>query len=185
MGSDKALLKYHDQPEWRRVFNLLESHTEKTFVSLNPEQGDTNEFSDVPRIVDRWDSIGPINGIASAMQEHPHAAWLVAACDMPNLNDAAISQLVTARKPDQVATVFVDAEDRLEVLCAVYEPSIAEHLFEIIANKRYSLYRCLERLAVKRISIDNAPTLTNLNTPEESDNYRRHGVKYSSRKENK
>lgn len=183
MGRDKALLEYHDQPEWRRVFTLLESHTDKTFVSLNTQQANATEFSNVPRIVDRWDSIGPMNGIASAMQERPEAAWLVAACDMPNLDADTIERLAAARKSECVATIYVDADDQLEVLCAIYEPAIARHLFGSIVNKQYSLYRCMDLLSVERVSLNDPTTLTNLNTPEESDNYQRYRVHCPSRKD--
>lgn len=184
MGCDKASLQYHGQPEWKRIFQILESHTKKTFLSLNAEQANATEFSEILHIVDRWVSIGPMNGIASAMHEHPEAAWLIVACDMPNLDQHTITRLVNARKSERDATLYVDADDRLEPLCAIYEPAIADQLSDSIANDQFSLHRCLELSQVERVSLIDTSALTNLNTPEESDNYRQQGVHCPSRKEN-
>ena len=45
-------------------------------------------------IVDLRGGEGPIVGIRSAMAAHPAAAWLVLACDLPFLSDAAIEELL-------------------------------------------------------------------------------------------
>ena len=44
-----------------------------------------------PQIVDRQPGIGPIAGISAALLEHPKAAWLVLACDLPFLTERHVA----------------------------------------------------------------------------------------------
>ena len=116
------------------------------------------------------------DGIASALGEYPGAAWLVVACDMPNLNDDSITRLVDARNSECVATVFTDSDEHLEPMCAIYEPGAVEGLLESILREDFSLFRCLEQLDIERVSMSDGNALQNINTPEESDRYRQDGV---------
>lgn len=172
MGRDKAFIQYHNEPEWQRVFTILEGHTDKTFISLSEKQAELAQFADVPKIIDHWSGIGPINGIASALEEHPCAAWLVVACDMPDLTNSTVERMGNARNGGRVATVYVNEQNRIEPLCAIYESSIREHLGSAIARSEYGLRRCLDRLTVERVSLEDIESLANLNTQEEADAYR-------------
>lgn len=180
MGQDKAGLTYHDEAEWKRAYDLLSRHTDRAYLSVNQTQAIDDTYSGVEQIIDIWENIGPMNGIASAMQTHPKAAWLVVACDMPSLNDDTVRHLIAKRDAIRDATVYVSGPGSLEPLCAIYEPSIEPAITESILKGSYSLYRCLESRTIERVSPVNPNTLVNINTPEESDNYRRHGVDYSS-----
>ena len=69
---------------------------------------------------------GPIVGIRSALAANPNVAWLVLACDLPFLSDAALSQLLRERDPAAVATAYRSTHDGLpEPLCAIWEPAAA------------------------------------------------------------
>ena len=174
MGRDKAMLEYHDEPEWKRVLTLIQAQTTKAFISVNTEQAQS--FEGVPQVLDSWDSIGPMNGVASALGEYPEAAWLVVACDMPNLNGELIQQLVEARNLNCDATVFIEADERLEPLCAIYEPQIVEGLLDSIMREDYSLFRCLEQQKIERVALNDTQALKNINTAKESEMYRQHSV---------
>jgi molybdenum cofactor guanylyltransferase len=174
MGREKAMLEYHDEPEWKRVLALLQTQTTKAFISVNPDQA--KSYDGVPQVLDSWDSIGPMNGVASAFGEFPAVAWIVVACDMPNLNGELIQQLVKARNPNCDATVFMDADERLEPLCAIYEPTVVEGVLDSILREDYSLFRCLEQQHIERVPLENTQALKNINTNEESEMYRQHSV---------
>ena len=53
-----------------------------------------------PLIVDSVAGEGPIVGIRSALAAHPDVAWLVLACDLPFLGDAALAHLLAMRDAD-------------------------------------------------------------------------------------
>ena len=113
-----------------------------------------------------------MNGIASAMKTHPGAAWLVVPCDMPGLNTTTLETIVQARDTNSLATVAENPAGKLEPLCAIYEPTALETMLQIIETGDYSLHRFLQGSPIKRVPLENVLPLKNINTPEESENFR-------------
>ena len=74
----------------------------KCFVSVRANQTADPARAQRPMIVDSVAGEGPIVGIRSALAAHPDVAWLVLACDLPFLSDAALSQLVRERDPAEL-----------------------------------------------------------------------------------
>src|ERR1700761_2548072 len=124
MRQDKAALAYRGEPQLLRAWRLLESVTERAFVSVRDNQREDSLRAGLPQIVDSYDAIGPAAGILSAQDRHPEAAWLVLACDLPLLDSKTLQRLIDARDPHADATVFNSSHDGLpEPLCAIWEPS--------------------------------------------------------------
>jgi len=94
MGRDKALLQRDGQTQLHLAVELLQGVTEKQFVSTRAEQQDDAERQRYPQIVDRYDDIGPIAGIWSALETHQEVDWLVLACDLPNLDRQTLDHLI-------------------------------------------------------------------------------------------
>jgi len=97
MGRDKATLEYRGRSQVAIAFDLVARHCHRAFVSVRPHQTNDPARAALPQIIDEIADIGPIAGIAAAQAAHPEAAWLVVACDLPFLGDAAIARLVAAR----------------------------------------------------------------------------------------
>jgi molybdopterin-guanine dinucleotide biosynthesis protein A len=91
MGSDKALLKQDGETQLSRAIGLLESHVDRVFVSTRADQADDPERSKFAQIIDRYDDMGPVAGILSAMDSNDDVSWLVLACDLPNIDDTTIN----------------------------------------------------------------------------------------------
>ncbi len=122
MGKDKSHICYQDStPEWQRLAQLLENCCDSAFLCHRAEQnfeGFENSIIDP--------GTGPLKAIACAQQEHPEAAWLVLACDLPLLTQPTLEHLISQRDPSSQATCFASNIDSMpEPLCAIYEPSIA------------------------------------------------------------
>ena len=81
MGRDKALLERDGQSQLQYAFSLLQDVTARQFVSTRADQQDDPERQRFPQITDRYDDMGPIAGILSALETQPDADWLVLACD--------------------------------------------------------------------------------------------------------
>ena len=127
MGRDKAGLAYHGRSQLQWTFDLVAKVCDAAFVSVRPDQRDDALRASFPQIVDLQPGIGPIAGISAALQQHPKAAWLVVACDLPFMTDAALLQLIEHRDPTRVATAYRSSHDRLpEPLCAIWEPTARE-----------------------------------------------------------
>lgn len=122
MGADKGLIAYHGMPQRDYLYNMLNSICEATYMSVREDQ--RSEFKDdINLIVDRNEFRGPYNGLLSAHKQFPDVAWLVLACDLPLMDEAALQELVSQRDVSQMATAFALKENPLpEPLCAIWEP---------------------------------------------------------------
>jgi molybdenum cofactor guanylyltransferase len=129
MHRDKAALRYQGKSQLERAFELAGRHVSQVFVSVRADQTADPTRAQRPMIVDSVAGTGPIVGIRSALAAYPRAAWLVLACDLPFLSDAALSQLLRERDAASLATAYRSAHDGLpEPLCAVWEPAAAAPL---------------------------------------------------------
>ena len=107
MGRDKALLERDGRSQLERTHELLGRHVERVFVSTRPDQVNEPERSRFDQVVDRYDDLGPLAGILSAMDEYPDVDWLVVACDLPNVDDEPLGAIWRAGT-DKVIRRFID-----------------------------------------------------------------------------
>jgi molybdopterin-guanine dinucleotide biosynthesis protein A len=168
MQRDKASLKYHGKTQLDRAVELARRHVSKVFVSVRANQTLDPARAQYPMIVDCVEGKGPIVGIRSALAAHPKAAWLVLACDLPFLSDAAIEALLQARDPQTLATAYKSAHDGLpEPLCAVWEPAAAPVLADYQAGGGECPRKFLIRHGARLLDPVDPRALDNVNTPEE------------------
>ncbi len=168
MQRDKAALDYGGRSQLERAFELLSRHVPKVFVSVRPSQVADPARAQRPLIVDSVAGEGPIVGIRSALAANPHVAWLVLACDLPFLSDAALTQLLEERDPSAVATAYRSTHDGLpEPLCAIWEPAAAAALRAYEAEGGQCPRKFLIRQSVPLLEPKDRRALDNVNTPEE------------------
>jgi molybdenum cofactor guanylyltransferase len=168
MRRDKAVLQYRGESQLDRAFELASRHAANVFVSVRADQTADPTRAQHPMIVDSVAGQGPIVGIRSALAAFPHVAWLVLACDLPYLSDAALVQLLRERDVNGLATAFRSTYDGLpEPLCAIWEPAAAP----VLASYQSEGGRCprkfLIRHAVRLLEPLDRRALDNVNTPEE------------------
>jgi len=168
MQRDKAALQYRGKSQLDRAFELASRHVSPVFVSVRAAQTADPTRAQHPLIVDSAAGEGPIVGIRSALAAHPEAAWLVLACDLPFLSDAALSQLLRERDVAGLATAYRSAHDGLpEPLCAIWEPAAAAALESYQAGGGHCPRKFLIRHAVRLLEPLDRRALDNINTPEE------------------
>jgi molybdopterin-guanine dinucleotide biosynthesis protein A len=170
MRTDKAALEYHGQPQLRWAFELAMKVCTASFVSVRPDQRDDPTRAGLPQIVDRQPGIGPIAGISAALLEHPKAAWLVLACDLPFLTEGTLQHLGARRDPHKIATAYRSAHDGLpEPLCAIWEPAAREPLLAYIATGKQCPRKFLINSDTTLLDLPEQQALDNVNTVEEFD----------------
>jgi molybdopterin-guanine dinucleotide biosynthesis protein A len=170
MRTDKAALEYHGQPQLRWAFELAMKVCTASFVSVRPDQRDDPTRAGLPQIVDRQPGIGPIAGISAALLEHPKAAWLVLACDLPFLTEGTLQHLGARRDPHKIATAYRSAHDGLpEPLCAIWEPAAREPLLAYIATGKQCPRKFLINSDTALLDLPEQQALDNVNTVEEFD----------------
>ncbi|GCE81980.1 NTP transferase domain-containing protein [Komagataeibacter diospyri] len=173
MGQDKAALPYGGRPQLARVFDLLDHHVRRCFVSIRPDQGHDPLRASYPCIVDRREikemlGGGPMLGVLSAHTAYPDVAWLVVACDLPMLDDRTLAILVDERNADLDATAYLSESDGLpEPLCTIWEPAMLAELAKRKADQTIRLRQMLGGPAIRLLEVKKTGALENVNAPDE------------------
>lgn len=168
MGRDKALLVRDGRSQLEYVAALLAGTADRVFVSVRLEQQDEPERSQFETIVDRYEDIGPVAGILSAMEEYPDADWLVVACDLPNIDAETLEYLSGNRSMERPFTAFRSSYDDLpEPLCAVYRVGSAAIIRNFIADGVNCPRKILIRSDTLLLEQPNPAALDNINTPDD------------------
>lgn len=168
MGHDKALLLRDGQSQLSYVASLLGVVVDSLFVSTRPDQQDDKERNRFRTIEDRYEGIGPVAGILSAMDTHPDVDWLVVACDLPNIDRETLDFLIANRSAQHPFTAYRSSRDGLpEPLCAVYtsgsDAIIRGYVDEGIVCPRKMLIKSDTRL----LDQPDPASLDNINTPDD------------------
>ena len=171
MGRDKALLERDGQSQLAYIVGLLSGSLERVFVSTRPDQKNDTERSQYEQIVDRYDDLGPVAGILSALQEFPEGDWLVVACDLPNINEQTITQLLQARGGEQPFTAYISSHDGLpEPLCALYHSGCTEIVQQFVDDGVNCPRKILIRSDTRLLEQPDPRSLDNVNTPDDLQN---------------
>jgi len=168
MGHDKALLMRDGQSQLLRMVSLLGEVVDRVFVSARSDQTDDAERSQFELIVDRYEDMGPIAGIVSALQEYPEVDWLVLACDLPNVDLQTLRYLLKNMSHNQPFTAFRSSHDGLpEPLCAVYRAGSDQLLRDFIDDGLICPRKVLIRSDSCLLEQPNPRSLDNVNTPDD------------------
>lgn len=169
MQADKAALAYGARPQLAEAYELVARHVDRAWISVRADQADEPLRASYAQIVDGDLGQGPVAGIIAAQARHPGTAWLVVACDLPQLDDETLDDLVRQRDPARMATAFVSAHDRLpEPLCAIYEPASRSAILAQVAAGRNCPRRFLMDHDAKLLAPRHARALDNANTPDDA-----------------
>jgi molybdopterin-guanine dinucleotide biosynthesis protein A len=153
MGSDKALLVRDGKSQLEHVATMLGEVCDRVFVE---------------QIVDRYQEIGPVAGILSAMDEYPDVDWLVVACDLPNVDAQTLDFLLEHRSRDLPFTAFRSSYDDLpEPLCAVYRSTSDRLVRQFVDDGITCPRKILIRSDTLLLEQPNSAALDNVNTPDD------------------
>lgn len=163
MGMDKGQIEYHGLPQVDYLLQELSSLGIDTYVSCRPDQ-----YEDYKRIPDAFVGLGPYGGLLSAFQHDPDAAWLVLACDLPNIDRYVLKELLTQRAPHQIATAFYNETTGFpDPLLTLWEPRAYHKLLEYMALGYSCPRKVLINEATEVLKPKNPAVLDNINTPED------------------
>ena len=106
---------------------------------------------------------GPLAGILAALDYDADVWWVIAACDMPLINEAALDWLLGHQGEAIDAVIPRDAEGHLQPLLALYHGRIGPPLRGLTAPRQAAQ---LERVATPLIPEALQQSWVNVNTPE-------------------
>ena len=168
MGQDKALLSRDGESQLAHIVKLLEQVVDTVYVSTRSDQQADQERSRYPQIVDRFDDMGPVAGILSALHERPDADWLIVACDLPNVDVPTLEFLLEHASAEHPFTAFKSSHDGLpEPLCALYRKSALPIVSAFVDDGVVCPRKILIRSETKLLEQPDPRSLDNVNTPED------------------
>lgn len=168
MGEEKGLIQYHEKTQAEHLAVLLEEIGLEVFLSVREEQKESYSFLNRSFIADQIQGAGPLGGIASALRTFPQTAFLVVACDLPNLQKEQIEFLVKNRNSKVFATCYESPLDGgPEPLCSIYEPKSFSALMKVWVNGKNCPRKMLFNRTVEILPIQDSKFLANANTPED------------------
>lgn len=177
MGTDKALLAINGRPLLYRLVQQLTSLTQQVTISVGSPQREAlyreslgGLAEAVSFVTDRYPGCGPLSGLHAGLSAIADGYAFVIACDMPQLSEALLQQLVT--HTDSGADVIHVAGQPFH---ALYHARAAAQIQASLEAKDYRLMGLLHNLhAIEVTPIESGQTsvFTNLNTPEDYNEYR-------------
>lgn len=168
MKSDKALLNYTGQPQWKIVGELLKPFCEDVVISINEKQQRLwAENENLQFIVDneKFQNHGPLSGILSVIEKHPNQGLMIVGTDFPFLKMEHLIQLNNERGPNYDAVCF-EKEGFLQPLVSILEKEAIEKLDLFYKEGNDSLRKFLGEIKTKKIKADEN-FLANINTKED------------------
>lgn len=174
MGQDKGALNLYGKEQRYFLADALKSYCSNVFISCRSEQkeGINTAYN---TLEDTFINLGPFGAILSAFRENPNAAWLVVACDLPLLDKTALDYLLANRNPSAIATAYKNGYDGFpEPLITIWEPKSYPVLLAYLAQG----YSCPRKVLINSdthlLDAPDIEVLTNVNTPEELNEVKRH-----------
>ncbi len=167
MGHDKGSIVYHGKPQRTYIADLLQLFCNQTFISHRP--GQLLSDSAYPLLEDTFLHLGPYGAILSAFRQHPDAAWLVVACDLPLVDAKTLQSLLLGRNRSSVATAFYNPATHFpEPLLTIWEPRAYPRLLQFLAQGYSCPRKVLINSDVTLLEAPNPDSLLNVNLPDEA-----------------
>ncbi|WP_310599145.1 molybdenum cofactor guanylyltransferase [Desulfobulbus sp.] len=168
MGRPKHLLQREERTWIERTVALLRLCVDRVIIagagSLPPS------LAEIPRVDDVLGLEGPLTGILAAFRRYPDVSWLVAACDLPDLEEGALRWLLASRVPGVLAILPDLAGDgRVEPLLAYYDRQCRPLLETMAATgqRRMQWLRQMAGVITPQPPVVLRPSWRNVNTPQE------------------
>jgi molybdopterin-guanine dinucleotide biosynthesis protein A len=168
MGQPKHLLQQDGRTWVERTVSILRPRVAQVIIAgggyLPASLAADRRVDDVPGIG------GPLAGILAAFRGYPQVSWLVAACDLPDMQDEALQWLLKHRRSGVLAVMpDLAADGRIEPLLAYYDRACRPLLEEMAANgqQQMNLLRREEGVITPQPPFPLRISWRNVNTPQE------------------
>lgn len=161
MGRDKALLRFEGATLLETIAGRVHSVAGSVTVIGPPERYRHLGLNVTPDLID---GCGPLAGLYTALAMH-RAEWnLVVACDMPNVTEEVLRDLLAVAKGDGVVPETTQGR---EPLCAVYHARVAAAAEAALRQKRLKMQEFISTLDIQRWPVSDPDVFANWNVPEQ------------------
>jgi molybdopterin-guanine dinucleotide biosynthesis protein A len=147
MGRDKAWIPLDGTPLWKLQLRKLRAVCGDITVCGNAFQRALFESEGIPFVADAVADLGPLAGLARALESTRTSHVLVLAIDMPKMSEAYLARLCESAQEDQ--GVVPEIGGMYEGLCAVYPARMLPVVAGLLAGAERSL-QTLNRIGIER-----------------------------------
>lgn len=144
--------------------------TEKVAIIANNPDYERLGF---PVFADSYNDIGPLEAIRTALSNIMTPRAILVGCDLPFVT-ADLFKLLLSIAGDNYATVPIDAEGRLEPLCAIYRPEALPAVTGLINQGTRKVSLLFDLVPTRLVAFEELRNLKgsevffeNINTPED------------------
>lgn len=176
MGQNKALLPVGNITAVERVIAGVRPFAGHLLLITN--DAPAFSFLNISMEKDLRPYEGPLAGLEAAMYAASADWYLLAACDMPLLQESVVNYLHDKTAATDKAAVVPSVEGRMQPLLAVYHRSTLSEITACLASERRSLRALLDSITFDTVTendmieagvpkTDIASSFYNMNRPEE------------------
>lgn len=131
-GEDKGLLELNGKPLIRHVIERIESQVDTILISANRNLAEYEKFG-YPVVTDEQrDFLGPLAGIATALQDCAGDYLLAVPCDTPFLPNDLTATMLEQLQKERAETCLAHDGQRLQPLIALISCSLRNKLNQSI-----------------------------------------------------
>lgn len=170
MGRDKAWLKLAGRPMIEHVIRALEPVTEHISIIANSPEYEQLGY---PVFGDSQVGIGPLEAIRTALSNAQASRVVLVGCDLPFVTSELFKFLLSFRGAYHAA-VPMDADEKLEPLCAIYCIEAVSAVTDLIDKGERKTSLLFDRVATRFVAFDELRDLTgselffeNVNSPQD------------------
>ncbi|GET26919.1 molybdenum cofactor guanylyltransferase [Prolixibacter sp. NT017] len=164
MGQDKGFVLFDGKPLVQYAIDLLGKFTSDIIISANHEEYRKLGY---PVVEDEFTDCGPAAGLYSSLKASSHDWNLILSCDVPLVNEEALTLLLDQRRGKGAVPVH---EGKLEPLVALYHRDLYKVFEKSIINGNFQLRGIIKQAEIHLVSFDdlmaqNPSLFDNFNTP--------------------
>jgi molybdopterin-guanine dinucleotide biosynthesis protein A len=164
MGRDKALLPLGGTSMVEEIAKRVQAAAGDVTL-IGP--ADKYAHLGFPVVPDAIENCGPIGGLYTALRLTGGDWNLIVACDMPDVTEAFLKQLIEAAEASDAECVVPEIDGKIHPLCAVYHRSLVTAAESAIHRKLFKMQDFISTLRASRWPVADAGPLHNINTPLE------------------
>ena len=168
MGREKAFLKINGIPLIQYVYNQLQTHFRTVLISANDKA--KYSFLGAEVIVDKKPGMGPLMGIASALEASPSDLNFVIACDIPDI-DLEFVKMMVRESTAYDGVIPMNSRSQYEPLYGIYKKSMLKNMNTLLLSGRNKISRVFDMCVMRYIAVKGVHWLQNLNTIEDYEQY--------------
>jgi molybdenum cofactor guanylyltransferase len=163
MGRDKALIEIDGRAMAARVAMSMAAAGCSPVFAVGGDAGSLGAIG-LTVIDDRWPGEGPLGAIITALV-HTEVPTVVAACDLPWLDEVTVRSLIRdVQRPGIDVDLVLATAHRDEPLCGCWMPSALGELRRSFDDGERAVHRAIARLKTVRVQVTTA-AVRNVNEP--------------------